>query len=73
LTASEFVPGGIGTAIRRNTQNNTAQATKHNTQNYKNNKGHIVYPINTIIIQIQLQYKYNDNNKYRKGIIPCIM
>jgi hypothetical protein len=31
--------------------------TKHRTQNYKNNKGHILHTINTITIEIQLQYK----------------
>jgi hypothetical protein len=30
--------------------------TKHNTQNYKNNKRHVLHTI-----QIQLQYKYNYN------------
>jgi hypothetical protein len=39
--------------------------TKHSTQNYKNNRGHILYKINTITIQIQIQlqckYKYNTN------------
>jgi hypothetical protein len=46
LTANGFVPGGSGTTIR------------HNIQNCKNNKGHILHTIHTITIQIQLQYTY---------------
>jgi hypothetical protein len=52
--------GGSGTTITHHTQNTAHKIThrtqtKHNTQNYKNNKGHILHTINTTTIQIQLQ------------------
>jgi hypothetical protein len=44
-----FSPGGSGTTIRYNTQIHISHKithhaqTKHNTQNYTNNKGHITH------------------------------
>jgi hypothetical protein len=35
LTVNGFVPGGSGTTIRHNTQNNTPHSKKHSTHNYK--------------------------------------
>jgi hypothetical protein len=50
LNFNGFLPGGIGTTIRQNTQithithkKSHYTQTKHNTQNYTNNKGHITY------------------------------
>jgi hypothetical protein len=43
--------------------------TKHSTQNYKNNEGHILHTINTITIQIQLQIQYRGN----RGAGPVIL
>jgi hypothetical protein len=69
-TANGFVPGGSGTTVRHNTQNNTPHS-KHNTQNYKKRKGHILNTTNTITIQIQLQiqYTYKYNYKYNTHTI----
>jgi hypothetical protein len=50
LTANGFVPGGSGTTIQHNTQNNTT--LKHNsTQNYTKDT---YYTINTITINLKL-------------------
>jgi cytoskeletal protein RodZ len=57
LAASGFLSGGSGTTIRHNTQithitqNYTPSSKEHSTQNYTNNKGHIIhskYNANTI-------------------------
>jgi hypothetical protein len=57
----------VQVTIRDNTQNNTHHTKWHttlkqnSTQNYENNKGHTLHTINTITIQIQLQYKCKYN------------
>jgi hypothetical protein len=44
VTANGVLPGGSGTTVTHNTHKYTHDAqTKHSTQNYTDNKGHITH------------------------------
>jgi hypothetical protein len=58
------LPGGSGTTIRHNTQNNPPRSNKAQHTKLHNSKRHILHTVNTITVTIQTQFPIQHQCKY---------